>query len=78
MTKQCEICGSEKDIRKIDIYFDKKTNNNVYVSAECLICEDCLNECRICSTCGKKIKTEKIKNILRYYNSLIFCNCEKN
>ncbi len=75
--RPCCVCGSKQDGKRILTYFNGKSDVQIFMSGDCCICEECLNKCVICSRCGKKIKTDEIKEALGDMDSLTFCHCEE-
>lgn len=76
--RKCCVCGSNENGQKVSTYFNGKSDINIQMSGDCCICKKCLDKCEICTKCGKKIKTNEIKEALGDLDSFEFCHCKDN
>lgn len=78
--KSCSLCGSIEDLIEIPIFGGENKNGNfMHWSGGIHICKKCYSEMQKCSTCNKKIKSERLINFFKSMNcdSLSFCRCEE-
>ena len=78
MSHHCIVCKKETNLKSLPIFYSGPIKN-LYATGSCWICIECLDSCKTCPVCGKKIKSYQIENALKNKknDSLAFCSCNQ-